>query len=234
MPAPDVRRRSPVSRLHSRHVISAASLLAAVLVSTPTNAQTFSDGDFASWTFGATGTATVTREVSGGNPGPRLNITTVSGSTVHGTAINSLWTTSGALVGTSFTLSVDFLSGPGAFGQGQALGLLMQQGNGLYYSQLGVTGTSASWSNFSRAAVFNPLSFGLIAGSGPLNPLLTGGTLTKFGFAGLNTASGTLTNYYDNVRLTIAPVTTVPEPTTLVLLTGGLLGVGVIARRRRQ
>jgi len=56
-------------------------------VAIPAYAASIIDGDFNAWSFGATGTATVSRESAGGNPGARLNITTVSGPTVWGTAM---------------------------------------------------------------------------------------------------------------------------------------------------
>ena len=65
------------------------------------------DGEFSDWTFNSTGTATVTREASGGNPGARLNITTVSGNTVWGTAIKSDFSSSAVLTGAKFTLSLE-------------------------------------------------------------------------------------------------------------------------------
>src|SRR6266550_4677228 len=98
------------------------------------------DGDFSAWTFDATGTATVTREASGGNPDARLNITTISGPSVEGLAIKSDFSTSDTLAASTFTLSLDVLSGPGAFADGQEIELLVEQGGTIYGTGLGVTG----------------------------------------------------------------------------------------------
>lgn len=61
------------------------------------------DGDFFDWSFSATGTATASVEAAGGNPGARINVTTVSGATVFGTAIKNDFDTTVALEGTEFT-----------------------------------------------------------------------------------------------------------------------------------
>jgi len=191
------------------------------------------DGDFATWTFGATGTATVTRELSGGNPGARLNITTVSGTTVFGTAIKSDFSTTGALSG-AFSLSLDVLSGPGAFGQGQGIQLLVEQNSNVYGTSLGITGFPRNWDQLTFNGSFTASLFTKLIGSGPANPDFTGGVATEFGFAGGNSISGTLTQYYDNFRLesTALPSTTVPEPCSLLLLGTGLSGLSVWRRRR--
>jgi hypothetical protein len=42
-----------------------------------------------------------------------------------------------------------------------------------------------------------------------------------------------MTFWFDNVHVAVAP-TTVPEPTTLALLGGGLLALGLTTRRRKQ
>src|SRR5580765_7444312 len=90
--------------------------------------------DWASgWTFSSFGssggTASAVVEGSGGNPNARLNVTTVTGGsgTAGGTAIRSGVSTVTPLSGTSFTLQLDVLSGAGAFGQGQAIALLVEQ-----------------------------------------------------------------------------------------------------------
>ncbi|GAF74015.1 unnamed protein product, partial [marine sediment metagenome] len=85
------------------------------------------DGDFLDWSFDATGTATATVEQTGGNPDARLNVTTVSGPTVYATAINHDVSTVAKLEGAAFTLDLDVKSGPGSFGAGQSIEILIEQ-----------------------------------------------------------------------------------------------------------
>ena len=104
--------------------ISTLSAIVAFVVLTPAQAGVLFDGTFASWTFDATGTATAKQESSNGNPDEGLDVTTISGAEVYGTAVKTDFSTDAALEGSPFTLSLDVLSGPGAFGAGQAIQLL--------------------------------------------------------------------------------------------------------------
>lgn len=104
----------------------------ASVFSNQVQAGVIADGDFLAWSFSSTGTATVTREANGGNTGPRLNLTTVSGPSVYGTAIMTDFSTIAQLAGASFSLSIDVLSGPGSNGQGQAIMILVEQAGTFY------------------------------------------------------------------------------------------------------
>ena len=202
-------------------------------LATPVDAGFIVDGDFSSFAFDTNGTATVTREATGGNPGSRLNVTTVSGSTVYGTAIKTDFVTTSALAGATFTLELDVLSGPGSFGQGQGIDLLVEQNGVIYRTGLGITGYPLNWDTLSFTGTFNAGSFILLLGSGPANPDFNGGVATRFGFSGRNTNSGTLTQYYDNFRLESSAIeaSPVPEPSTAFLLG---LGSAVICWQRRR
>lgn len=73
---------------------------------------------FSSYTVGATSASAVV-EGSGGNPGARLNVTTVTAVVNDFAAATALLTTSARpapTAGTAFTLQLDVLSGAGAFG----------------------------------------------------------------------------------------------------------------------
>jgi hypothetical protein len=191
-------------------------LVAAALISLfPTGARALAvvDGDFLDWTFGSIGTVAVTREASGGDPDARLNVTTVSGPTVHGTAVYEGFSTSEALEGVAATLSLDVLSGPGAFGDGQHISLLAEQGGDLYVRGLGVTGFPRSFDTVQFMTTLTAASFSRLVGIGPTTPDFGGGTPTRFGFAASNSSSGTLTQFYDNFSLEI-----VPEPASATLL----------------
>lgn len=211
-----------------------------------------SDGDFTAWTFGSYGvgggTASAVREASGGNPGARVNVTTVTSSlsqSAFGTGYKNDYSTTQALAGTAFTLTLDVLSGAGAFGQGQAIQLVVEQGGSVYASaSLGITSVQAAFTTLAFAGTFNAASFTRIAGSGPATPDFAGGVTTRFGFAAGNTNSATLTQYYDNVRLDIAaPIGPAPSPTAdiptlseyaLMALAGALALAAAGALRRRR
>ena len=183
--------------------------------------------DWASgWTFASYGVNAVTARAvvvgAGGTPGARLNITTASGG--------------------AFTLSLDVLSGAGGFGQGQAIQLLIEQGGSVYALGLGVTGFPIpSFTTQTFSGNFNAGSFTLVSGGGPATPAFDGVTSTRFGFAAGNNMSATLTQYYDNFRLTIpASVAGAARPIPTLSTWGMLALLGVLAalsmrtlRRRR-
>lgn len=207
--------------------------LALSLTALPAQAILISDGDFNSWSFGSTGTATVSRENSGGNPGARLNITTVSGTTVYGTAVKNDFSTFANIDGAAFDFNIEVLSGPGSFGQGQRIQLLAEQNSNIWATNLGITGYPLNWDTFSYSGVLDETSFTLFSGSGSTPLDLSGGTETFFGFAGGNSISGTLTQYYDNFSLEITP-RSVPAPSTLGLFLLGLFGVAQTGKSKQK
>jgi hypothetical protein len=226
------------------------AVFAGLAVTAAQAAVVFNDGDFTNWTFGSatlgTGTATAAVEAAGGNPGARVNVTTVTATLTdfgYGTAVKNDFSTTGALQGTPFVLALDVLSGPGSFGQGQGIQLLVEQAGSVYGLGVGITGVQGAFTRLTFNGTLNAASFTRVAGAGPVTPNLAGGVATRFGFAAGNSASATLTQFYDNVSLDITPVVAPPPsapaapiPTLsqwALMLLAGLLGVATLARLRR-
>jgi exosortase sorting signal-containing protein len=236
----------------NRSVALAAVVLNVLLSSTALAVDITDCCDWTSgWSFSSYavngGSATATVEGSGGNPGARLNITTVTptaADTAFGTALLTTSTTPAPLSGAAFTLRIDALSGAGAFGQGQAIQLLVQQGGAVYAASLGITGFPLnSFTTLTFGGTFTPAAFTLVSGAGPATPTFDGSTPTLYGFAAGNNQSAVLTQYYDNFRLTIpslgigggasaaTPVPTLSEMSVVAL--AFLLAAVVMLRRRR-
>lgn len=220
-----------------------------VLSFTAQGAIVFTDGDFTAWSFGSytagAATATVTLEAAGGNPGARLNVTTVTptfADTGVGTGIKNDYSTTDQLEGTPFILALDVLSGPGTFGDGQSMNLLVEQGGTVYALALGVTGVQVAFSPLSFGGTLNAGSFTRVSGAGPATPNLDGGVTTRFGFGAGNTGSNTLTQFYDNVSLDLTPVVAPPPETPaapvptlsqwVLILLAGLLAMVALGRLR--
>ncbi len=125
------------------------------------------------------------------------------------------------LNGSQFSLGYDVIAGAGSFGQGQSVGLIVQQGTAYYLDIVStpVTGFQTSWTSQSFAGTFDPANFRLQAGTGPSQPDFSGATATALGFTAFNGDSGTLTQYYDNISLTI---TIIPEPSAWALFCLGI------------
>ena len=234
---------------------NARQLVAAILALASSAAHAaivFNEGDFSTWIFGSAGsgggTGTMTREAAGGNPGARLNATTVTSgpsSIGYATSINPNFSTTATLAGTPVSVALDVLSGPGAFGQGQSILVLVEQGGAVYALDLGFTNVVSPFTRLTFGGTMNAASFTLLQGTGPATPNLNGGVVTRFGLATANSNSGTLTQYYDNVALDISPASvpstsTAPIPTlsewSLIALMGLMAAFGVrrMAGRRRS
>jgi hypothetical protein len=229
---------------------SVAPLIIALLMlfgSQILNAQIyFFDGNFSAWNFtnsgSGGGSGTMSLEASGGNPGARLNVTTMTG-TIHtgsgitasawGIGVNPNWATSQPLDGTQYDLGFDVISGAGSFGQGQAVGLIVQQGTAWYLDIVStpITGFQTSWTSQSFGGSFVAANFRLQAGAGPSHPDFSGTTATAFGFTAFNGDSGNLTQYYDNISLGITPV---PEPSTCAFGIGFGVLFGCMSSHRRR
>ncbi len=199
-------------------------------------AGVISDGNFSTWNFGATGTAIVTREDNGGNPGGRLCITTISGYTVYGIAIKTDLHTISPLTGVSFIFSIDVLSGPGSYGQGQGIMFLVEQEGTIYGQDLGVTGYPRNFDKLSFKRELHSTAFERLLGSASATPDFSGGIKTRFGFAAGNSGSGQLTQYYDNFQLesSIFSSSIVPEPTSMAIFGLGGLFMAFRYRGRRK
>jgi hypothetical protein len=215
-------------------ISSLLAVAAAALFATAAQAVVVTDCcDWASgWNFSSFGagggTASATVEASGGNPGARLNVTTVSPnpSTGVGTANYQIFSTTAPLEGLPFTLTLDVLSGAGSFGQGQAIDLLVEQNGSIYVLFVGVTGWPLNtFTTLNFPGTLTAASFTRVIGVGPATPIFNGTVSTTFGFAAGNSNSGTLTQYYDNFRLniptlnaSIAPVPTLSQWSLIALV----------------
>jgi len=199
--------------------------LAIVLALTAPASASFvlSDGDFSQWSYSTFGTATPTVLDSGGNPGARLQVTTVSGS---GSGVMAIYVPAVDLIleGTSFSWSLDVLRGPGSFGQGQAISLIIKQGDSIFADYLYVTGVQSTWTTQTFNGTLNAANFTRLTGTGSLD--LSGSVSSQFGFSASNSNSGTLTQFYDNWGLELGGV---PAPGAIALLAVA----GIISRRSR-
>ena len=232
-------------------VIGMTIAAALVLFATGARAVVVSDGSdwSAGWTFGSFGsnggTASAVVENSGGNPNARLNVTTVTGASgsAGGTALLSGVSVTTPLSGAGFTLQLDVLSGAGAFGQGQAIALLVEQGGSVYIQSLGITGFPLNaFTTQQYVGTFSPGSFSLLSGGGPANPTFNGVATMRVGFSASNSNSNTLTQYYDNFSVTFqAAPPPVAQQITIPTLSGyalvalaAVLVLGAALRLRRR
>ena len=110
---------------------------------------------------------------------------------------------------------------------------------------VGITGFPlTTFTTLAFAGNFSAGSFTRILGAGPAAPSFDGVTPTTYGFAGGNNMSATLTQYYDNFRLSIpsigaapvAAVTNIPTLSqwTLFVLALFVAGLAVTPLRRRR
>ena len=178
------------------------------LMVTVARAEVIADGDFSGWRFGAYGVGGSARAVvepAGGNPGARLKVTTATlpADTAYATAIKPDFVTRAPLAGARFTLTLGVLSGDGAFGDGQAIALLIEQNGTVYALPVGTTAVRERFAALPFSGTFTAGAFTRVAGGGPAQPVLDGSAATRFGFAAGNSDSLTLTQYYDNFGLEV-------------------------------
>ena len=193
------------------------------------SAMAIIDGEFTSWDFSSTGVGTgyVIRDAGDGNPAPRIYIYTdaTTNAFMMATAIKADSSFNLPIADQQFSLSLDVLSGSLAFGEGQAIWLLLRQNGTIYANYLGVTGYPHYFDTVTFTDTFAESNFFRLTDSGPLSPDLSGATATQFGFGAGNFISRT-DHYYDNFRLNI-----VPEPAVVGLLIGGSVFLATGRRR---
>jgi hypothetical protein len=89
--------------------------------------------------------------------------------------------------GTTFVMKIDALSGAGAFGQGQCILALAEQGGSVYGSSVGITGFPLnSFTTLTFSGTFLAGNFSKLTGPGPATTTFDGSTPTRFGFAAGN------------------------------------------------
>lgn len=191
------------------------------------SAISIDDGDFSSWALGAAGVGTgyAISDSTSGNPGARLYVFTNATTNAYmmATAIKTDFLLNSPIANEQFSLSLDVLSGSQAFGEGQAVWLLIQQSGGIYADYLGVTGYPHNYDTVTYSGAFTESNFVRLTNSGPTSPDFTGGIPIQVGFGAGNFNSKT-DQYYDNFHLNF-----VPEPSSTLLI---LTGAALILRRR--
>jgi hypothetical protein len=226
----------------SRVAVPICGVIAAMLAAGTARADILiSDGDFTNWSynsFGTVGGSTAMFEATGGDPGANIQITTLSpGGQGGATAIKDDYTTTGVdFEGSAFTFSFDVSNSANAFGNGQQIELLVQQGGNIYGDHVGKTGigpTPPTYYSVSFNGTIAASDFSLLNGSGSATPDFSGGTATQFGIGAYNISTPALTQNYDNYSLDIA-TTSVPEPTPVVWLSTVLTGTCLLMRRRHK
>lgn len=204
--------------------------------------MTVGDGDFSHWSFSqvvgngpdAWNYATTTTIADPSDAGNTiLDNTTRSytgGKSAWGVALFNGFVFDPGVSGglDAISMQYDFLSGPGAFGNGQAIDIVLFQDNHFYGVYTGGTRLSSSWttrttdqygiSDFDHSWAGD--SFDAVL---QLPDWSANGGPIQFGFAAGNHISRTLTNYYDNWSISI-DFTSIPEPSTILLLGLGLGG----------
>jgi hypothetical protein len=109
------------------------------------------------------------------------------------------------IAGDSYTVSLKFLSGRGAYNEGQGLYVVfLQQGN-VYILPLGDTFVKRRWTGASFTGSLDATNYLKLTPGGFVSaaPDLSSGIPTKIGFAAVNYASAPISTYYDDVAITI-------------------------------
>jgi hypothetical protein len=227
----DIQEAPSTIELNDTHDMNNKVFLFTFIACAPTAmAISILDGDFSAWDFSSTGVGTgyVIRDAGDGNPAPRVYIYSDAPSNefMMATAIKADLSSNIPLAGEGFSLSLDVYSGSLAFGEGQAIWLLLRQNGTIYANYLGITGYPHFWDTVTFTDSFAESNFFRLTDTGPLSPDLSGGTSTQFGFGAGNFVSRT-DHYYDSFRLDI-----VPEPGVVGLLVGASLVLTTVRPKR--
>jgi len=200
----------------------------AALLIPPAPAVSIIDGDFSTWALGAAGVGTgyAISDSTSGNPGARLYVFTnaTTNAFMMATAIKTDFLLNSPIANQQFSLSLDVLSGSQAFGEGQAIWLLLEQSGSIYADYVGITGYPHNYDTVTYSGTFIESDFVRLSTSGAPSPDLTTGIPTRVGFGAGNFISQT-DQYYDNFRLNI-----IPEPSLAFLIS---TGAALIFSRRR-
>jgi hypothetical protein len=212
----------------------------------PVGAVTLVDGDFSNWSFidiSQSGhSAAFTRLTGGGNPDACVEGTTNSGTDGNDAAAIELkndlvWNPSanGAISNLSMSIDVESITGTG---EGQWLKCVASQGGNYFYaSPWGFsTNSSTSWHSWTlgpyNATDYSKRSFPELDGDVNAHPdFSAAGAPLQFGFIIGNRMSNQYIQRYDNWSLTL---TSVPEPSTLILLGVAAISLLTYGQRRRR
>jgi hypothetical protein len=196
---------------------------------------TFNEQTFTGWNLtvisGSLGDQSGRQIATGGHPDKYWEVTTNVNTLVFSRSTNasnfSYDPGTGAIESIDFSFDFNPIS---AFGQGQAVGIVLEQAGTFYSYYDGITGNTSGWDAVGKAGA-GLLATNFLAQSGTGNPNFSAaGAPITIGLLTGNSGGQTIAVGYDNFSVTLNRV---PTPSSFAALIGmGLVGLVGVARRR--